>query len=211
MNEAQQIALWADKLRDMSAMGLMFSKDLYDRENYEFIQQIALEMQALVTATDLHTLEPLRASVFSRPTPLSSGDAAIINDAGQILLIQRADNQKWAMPGGALSVGETPAEGVVREALEETGVRAEAVAFVGVHDSRHCGSVTPHHLYHFLFLCRPLADGQIVAPPSHPQEVLDMGWFDEHNLPAELDPGHIVRIPEAYRVWRGDTTAYFDK
>lgn len=40
------------------------------------------------------------------------------------------------MPGGGFRVGETPAEGPVREALEETGLKCEPVALVGVFDSR---------------------------------------------------------------------------
>ena len=45
---------------------------------------------------------------------------------------------------------------------------------------------------------------------SHAHEVLNAGWFPEDNLPADVDPGHITRIPEAYRVWRGDRRAFFD-
>ncbi|MBI1801631.1 MAG: NUDIX hydrolase N-terminal domain-containing protein [Chloroflexi bacterium] len=223
MTPAQQIALWADKLRDMSAMGLLFSQNIYDRENYQTIQQMGMEMLALATGESLEQIEPLRAPVFSRPTPISTADAAIIDDAGRIFLIHRADNQKWAMPGGAMAVGETPAEAAAREAFEETGMRCQPVAFVGVHDSRLCGSVTRHHLYHFLFLCQPLNGGQGagagLAPalaPSHALEVLDARWFAEDALPPDLDPGHVRRIPEAYRVWRGPSTgsgcgAYFDR
>jgi ADP-ribose pyrophosphatase YjhB (NUDIX family) len=207
----QQIALWAEKLRDISAMGLIFSQNIYDRENYDAIQRMSMEMQALAGGELLEALEPLRATFFARPTPISTGDAAIIDEAGRILLIRRADNQQWAMPGGALSVGETPAEGVVREAYEETGVRAEAMQFVGVHDSRLCGSVTRFHLYHFLFLCKPLNGGAVEHPPSHAAEVLGAQWFAEEGLPAEIDPGHIVRIAAAYRVWHGECKAYFDR
>ncbi len=204
MKSAQQIALWADKLRDLSAMGLNFSKNPYDRENYETVQNIVLEMVALAE------IEPLRATVFSRPTPIAVGDGAVIDDEGRILLIRRADTGQWAMPGGALAVGETPAEGVVREVLEESGVRSEAVALVGVHDSRLCGTVSAHHLYHFCFLCRPLDGIEPVDPPSHHFEVLDAAWFAEDALPEDLDPGHAGRIPEAFRVWGGDRRAYFD-
>jgi ADP-ribose pyrophosphatase YjhB (NUDIX family) len=210
MTPAQQISLWAEKLRDISALGLRFSDNIYDRENYQALQDMAMEMQALANGLPLAEIEPLRATLFSHATPFATGDAAIINDAGQILLIQRADNHKWAMPGGALAVGETPAAGVLREALEETGVQAEAVALVAVHDSRLCGSLTAHHLYHFLFLCRPVANGPANQPASHGHEVLAQGWFAEDQLPAELDPGHRFRIPEAFRVWRGDERAYYD-
>jgi ADP-ribose pyrophosphatase YjhB (NUDIX family) len=210
MTPAQQIALWADRLRDISALGLVFCKNFHDRESYRQIQDIAIEMLALATGDPIEQITPLRAPVFDRPTPLSVGDAAVIDDDGRILLVQRADNRKWAMPGGALAVGETPAEGVVREALEETGVRCEPVSLVGVFDSRLCGSVSRHHLYQFVFLCKPLDGGEAVGTPSHAIEVLGTRWFPEHNLPDDIDPGHVSRIPEAFRVWRGDGRTYFD-
>ena len=210
MDLAQTLALWADKLRDLSAMGLHFARNPYDREHYQTVQDVALEMLSLAAGEPPERLEPLRASLMLRPTPLSTGDAAIVDDEGRMLLVRRADNRLWAMPGGALEVGETPAQGVVREALEETGVRCRPLALVGVHDSRLCGSQSAYHLYHFLFLCRPLDAGRPIQAASHAQEVLETGWFSEADLPADLDPGHRSRIPEAFRVWRGDVRAYFD-
>ncbi|CAG0931004.1 ADP-ribose pyrophosphatase [Thermoflexales bacterium] len=209
MKPAEQIALWADKLRDVSAMGLMFVKSVYDETAYRAVQTIALEMLALASGESLEAIEPLRTTIFSNPTPLSCGDAAIIADDGRILLVQRADNGLWAMPGGAFEVGETPAEGAAREALEETGIHCQPITLVGVFDSRHCGMKTRHHLYAFLFLCKPLAEPS--ENPSHAIEVLRTGWFAEGDLPEEIDPGHRTRIPEAFRVWHGDRRAFFDK
>lgn len=206
---AQRLGLWADILRDCSARGLHFASNIYDQENYQKIQQIALELLALASAQPLPEIEPLRATMFARSGALPVGDAAII-DAGKILLIRRADNGLWAMPGGMLDVGETPAQGVVREALEETGVTCETIALVGVYDSRLCGTRYLHHLYQFLFLCRPLPHIPTVAPSSHAHEVKEMRWFSEHALPDDLDPGHITRIPDAFRVWHGEQRAYFD-
>jgi ADP-ribose pyrophosphatase YjhB (NUDIX family) len=206
---ATQLALWAEKLRDVAALGLHFSTDIYNRDRYRTVQDIAMAMFALATARPPEEIEPLRATIFARPTPLAVGDAAVIDDAGHILLVRRADNGCWAMPGGALEVGETPAEGVLREALEETGVHCRVVALVGVFDSRFCGTVSPHHMYQFTFLCRPL-DGQRSEPPSHAQEVLETGWFTEGALPENLDPGHRSRIPAAFRAWHGEERACFD-
>jgi ADP-ribose pyrophosphatase YjhB (NUDIX family) len=211
-NPAQQIALWADQLRDISALGLHFANNIYDRQHYQTVQDISMAMIALATGSTLEQMEPLRAPIFTRPTPLSVGDAAIIDDEGRILLIRRADNGQWAMPGGALEVGETPAEGVVREAFEETGVRCRAVTLVGVFDSRLCGSTARHHLYQFLFLCHPThPTGHETEPISHANEVLDVRWFPEHALPASIDPGHITKIPQAFRAWQGDERAFFDE
>ena len=210
MTPTEQITLWADRLRDISAMGLHFTQRFHDREAYRAVQTIAMEMLALASGQSFDQIEPLRVPIFSSPTPFSTGDAAVIDGQGQILLVRRADNGQWAMPGGALEVGETPAEGAVREALEETGIRCRAFSLVGVFDSRLCGTVSRHHLYQFLFLCQPL-DHEPAAPPSHAVEVLEAGWFPEDGLPEPLDPGHRTRIPEAFRVWHGDGRSFFDR
>jgi 8-oxo-dGTP pyrophosphatase MutT (NUDIX family) len=207
---AEQIALWSDKLRDLSAMGLTFAIDFYDRERYEVIQDLAMAMHALAADEPLERLEPLRAPLFTRPTPLTAGDAAVIDDGGRIMLIQRADNQKWAMPGGALEVGETPLEGVLREVLEETGTCCKPVSLVGVYDSRPCGVASRYHLYLITFLFRPVEREEHVAP-SHSHEVLDVRWYTEDALPEEIHPGSLSRIAKAYRVWRDGEAAHFDQ
>lgn len=208
MEPSQQIALWADRLRDLSALGLEHSPNIYHRNHYRTVQDIAMAMLAFSTDRTLAQVEPLRGTIFSHPTPLTGGDAAVIDDEGRILLIQRSDNGKWAMPGGAMEVGETPAEGVQREALEETGIRCRAVAAVGVFDSRFCSTQSPHHLYRFVFLCEPLS--REIETPTHASEVLKVDWFTEYSLPEDLDPGHRPLIPEAYRVWHGDRRVFFD-
>ena len=50
----------------------------------------------------------------------------------EVLLVQRRDNGRWTVPAGILEPGEEPADGIVREVFEETGVRAEPVRLVGV-------------------------------------------------------------------------------
>jgi len=206
---SQQIALWADQLRHMAASGLRFSSSIYDTERYHALQSLAIEMQAIAGGELPETLEPLRASVFAHVTPFAVADAAIIDDDGRLLLIRRADNGLWAMPGGALDVGETPAQGAIREALEESGVASAAVKLVGVWDSRYCGGAARHHLYQFVILCRPLTD-QPTAPASHAHEVVGVGWFGEAELPADLDPNHATRIPYVFRVWKGNAPVYID-
>lgn len=210
MTPTQQLALWADQLRAMAAQGQHYATDVYNQERYHQIQTIALEMLALASGDTLANLEPLRAGVLSHPTPFAVGDAAIIDDAGRMLLIRRADNGLWAMPGGALDVGETAAAGVMREALEESGVHCEVTALAGVFDSRFWGSKSRHHMYQFTFLCRPLAIPR-VEQPSHAHEVREQGWFAEAELPSDLDPNHAGRIPVAFQVWRGERPPHFDQ
>lgn len=207
---AQQLALWADRLRDLAAMGLRFSDNVYDEERYSTVETIAMEMLAVAAVETPEAMEPLRAPVLSRPTPMVGGEGAVIDDAGQILLIRRADNGLWAMPGGALEVGETPVRGVQREVLEETGVKCEPAALVGVYDSRRCGSPSRHHYYLLSFVLRPV-DGILPVEPSHPAEILDLGWFGQDGLPEAIHPGTLLRIDRAYWVWSSRAGAEFDR
>ncbi len=207
---ASQILLWADQLRDISALGLRFTKSDYEREHFRNIQAISMAMFALASGHALDEFQALRETIFARPTPLSVGDGAVINAKGEILLIQRADNQCWAMPGGGLMVGETPAQGVEREVFEETGLRCRAVQLAGVHDSRLLPSASLHQLYMFLFVCEPLSEIDL-ANASHANETLDCRWFAEDALPTALDPSHATRIPIAFQAWRSQQTVYFDR
>ena len=57
--------------------------------------------------------------------------AAVVNPAGQLLVIRKTDNGKWALPGGGHEVGESIADTVVREVVEETGYDVAPTAIVG--------------------------------------------------------------------------------
>jgi ADP-ribose pyrophosphatase YjhB (NUDIX family) len=62
----------------------------------------------------------------------------VINDAGKILLINRTDNDNWALPGGAMDLGESLTDTAVRETVEEIGVEVEITGLVGIYtDPRH--------------------------------------------------------------------------
>lgn len=209
MSTAQRIALHADKLRDIAASGLRYTTNSHDRENYAAVQQIAIELLALSTNEGLDTFEPLRASIFSRTTPLLVGDAAIIDQTGEILLVQRHADRTWALPGGALEVGETAAEGVIRETKEETGIKCEPVTLAGVFDSRLCGMATRHHLYVLTFLCR-LIGARNPRPPLHEAEILEARWFHEDKLPRNLHAGTDLRVRRAFRAHYGERVAFFD-
>ncbi|WP_129306578.1 NUDIX domain-containing protein [Streptomyces sp. L2] len=57
--------------------------------------------------------------------------AFVLNDSGEVLLERRSDNGRWGMPGGVQEIGENIASTVVREVMEETGIRVEVVGMVG--------------------------------------------------------------------------------
>ena len=62
-----------------------------------------------------------------------STTAAILDDNGRLLLIHKIDNDFWALPGGAMEIGESIADGAVREVAEETGLTVELTGVVGIY------------------------------------------------------------------------------
>jgi ADP-ribose pyrophosphatase YjhB (NUDIX family) len=62
------------------------------------------------------------------------GSSAIVVDSrNQILLQRRSDSGNWALPGGAMDIGETLAESAIREVKEETGFDVQVERIVGIY------------------------------------------------------------------------------
>jgi 8-oxo-dGTP diphosphatase len=69
------------------------------------------------------------------PGPKLTVDAFWV-DRGRLLLVRRGRppfRGRWALPGGFVDAGETTEAAVVRELLEETGLRARPRGLVGVY------------------------------------------------------------------------------
>jgi ADP-ribose pyrophosphatase YjhB (NUDIX family) len=58
-------------------------------------------------------------------------------DTQKVLLVQRADNKKWAVPGGYMEPGESVTEACEREVLEETGIHVKVTHLIGVYNNPH--------------------------------------------------------------------------
>ena len=212
MSSAQKLALWANQILEIAGLGFHFEKEnVYALERYRKLQDIGMAMLAAADGVDVTKLEPLRSTVLSSPTPFTVADCAVFDDNGRLALIKRADNNLWAMPGGALEVGETAAEGAAREFHEETGMICDITGLAGVFDSRLWGSTSRHHLYQFVFIGE-LVDSSEMGNGSHKHEVLDVAWFAEDELPlAEMDPNHVERVPVVFDVWKGEKRPFFDR
>jgi ADP-ribose pyrophosphatase YjhB (NUDIX family) len=62
-----------------------------------------------------------------------SANVAVTNDAGEVLLIRRSDNDNWALPGGAVDLGASLTQAAVRETLEESGIECEVTGLSGIY------------------------------------------------------------------------------
>ncbi|RIK56221.1 MAG: hypothetical protein DCC57_03725 [Chloroflexi bacterium] len=204
---AARLVQIADRLRSLSTNGLHWSTDPYQTERYQQIMKLAAQLLGMVEARPLPEIERIFFTDLDVSTPLAVVDTAVFDDAGRLLMIQRADNRRWALPGGGCDVGETGAAGGAREVWEETGYTVAITHLLGVWDSRLCGSRGSRHLYHLLFAGRVTG-----GAPTLSQETLDIRWMAPAELPWEqLEPGHAPRIRHAL-AWRADPqlAAYFD-
>ena len=67
-----------------------------------------------------------------------SVNVVVTNAEGEVLLIRRSDNDNWAVPGGAIDLGESLTQAAVRETKEETGIDCEITGLVGIYtDPKH--------------------------------------------------------------------------
>lgn len=64
--------------------------------------------------------------------------AIVVDEEGRLLLHRRSDNDRWALPGGVMDIGETIAQCAEREVLEETGLTVKAYRIIGIYsDPEH--------------------------------------------------------------------------
>jgi 8-oxo-dGTP pyrophosphatase MutT (NUDIX family) len=87
---------------------------------------------------------PTRIDYFDDPrapkanSMVPSANVIVTDADDRILMIRRSDNGNWAVPGGAMDLGESIVDTAVRETLEETGIRCEVTGLVGIYtDPRH--------------------------------------------------------------------------
>ena len=75
----------------------------------------------------------IRSRVGRDKIMLNFAIACICEKDGQILLQRRAKENAWGFPGGALELGESAEEAVIREVFEETGLHVEVDRLLGVY------------------------------------------------------------------------------
>jgi ADP-ribose pyrophosphatase YjhB (NUDIX family) len=146
-------------------------------------------------------MSPQRVDYYDSPEApranslVPSVNVVVVNDAGAILLIQRTDNSNWALPGGAVDLGESVAQAAVRETLEESGIECAITGIVGIYsDPRHVILYTSNgearQEFSIVLTAQPLG-GQL-TPSSESSEVR---WVPESELPGyTMDRSMRIRI-----------------
>ena len=165
-----------EEIQATARTGLAFSTNKYDLDRYQHLLDLGVNHYA-----QLLSLQP--AEILFRfqqesgcITPKLGADAAIFNDSGNILLMDRADGSGWCLPCGWVEVNETPAEAAMREAYEETGLTVEVVRLVGVYSRKAGYHYSPHSMTAIVHLCQ-VSSGSLTL--SHEGLALKYWHLDE--------------------------------
>jgi ADP-ribose pyrophosphatase YjhB (NUDIX family) len=171
---------WAQRVQAIAQTGLTYARDPFDRQRYEELREIAIEMAQAAGAGEAAARVAF-TSEDSYPTPKVDVRAVVFR-GDEVLLVREARTGAWTFPGGWADIGDTPGGVAERETREESGYRVKARKLIAVFDkSRHEHPPSLFYTYKMLVLC-DLVGGE--AKESH--ETDGIGFFRREAIP-QLD------------------------
>jgi 8-oxo-dGTP diphosphatase len=149
-------------------------------------------------------IRELRVKIGNDLILLPSVGAIILDEQRRVLLQRASDDGKWYTIGGGLEPGEQPADAVVREVMEETGLRVQPLRILAVQSSPLIVYPNGHQVQYIgtTFLCRVTGGHLHVAD----EESLEFRYFAADELP-ELRADHLLRVKLAMSE---ETVAFFE-
>ncbi|NJN27622.1 MAG: NUDIX hydrolase [Cyclobacteriaceae bacterium] len=178
MNEKYKWLTIARHLQSIGQAGLTYTENKYDLERYEQIMQLSKEIIADFSTMAMEKLDSVFALEEGYLTSKVDVRAVVFREE-KILLVQETIDGKWALPGGWADVGLSPAEVVVKEVAEESGLEVQADKLLAVFDKK-CHPHPPelYYVYKMFFLCH-----EIGGTLKTSIETSDAGFFAKDQLP----------------------------
>lgn len=177
MEHNEQWLQWAVELQALAQAGLFYGKDIYDRERYQRIREIAAEMLASRSDLPLEKVRDLFCCETGYQTPKLDSRAAIFQE--EKILLVRENNGTWSLPGGWVDVDLSVKESTIKEVQEEAGLQVSADFLIAVQDrEKHNKPVYAYKVCKIFVLCTRL--GGSFQPNS---ETTESGYFALDELP----------------------------
>jgi ADP-ribose pyrophosphatase YjhB (NUDIX family) len=175
---------WARQLQSLAQAGIEYTSNLYDRERYERIRALSVEILNEYTEIDNTVLYNLFANETGYQTPKVDVRAAIFNNVNEILMVREKLDNKWSLPGGWADIGLTLSENIIKETLEEAGAEIIPKRVIAIFDrNKHINDDFPYSAYKIFVEC-----DFIRGKFADNLETLEHGFFNLETLP-ELSEG----------------------
>jgi ADP-ribose pyrophosphatase YjhB (NUDIX family) len=155
MNTAADILQWARKVQAIAQNGLEFSRDTFDRDRFEQLQQLVTTILTSELAITPGELKGLWLGDEGYATPKVDVRGGVF-EQDKVLLVRERSDGKWTLPGGWVDVGDAPSFAVEREIREESGYLARAVKLAALFDKNNPAHGHPPgilHIYKLFFVC----------------------------------------------------------
>jgi ADP-ribose pyrophosphatase YjhB (NUDIX family) len=170
-----------EEVRALAQTGLHYATDPFDRERYERLLALTTREYAERTGLAEHKVGARFARDVGYVTAKVGADAAVFDEHDRILLVRRADDDRWGLIAGWVDANERPEETVVRELAEEVGIVARVDRLVGVFARPAGADGNPHSVVSIVYLC-DIVRGEL-RPLPH--EVAEIAW---RNV-SDVEPG----------------------
>ncbi|MDU2489137.1 MAG: NUDIX hydrolase [Clostridium celatum] len=168
---------WAIEIQSIAQCGLTYTKDVYDKERYEQLRNIAAEMLSYKTEIPVNKIKNLFCNEEGYQTPKLDTRAAIFKD-GKILLVHEKSGT-WSLPGGWVDVLESIESNTIKEVKEEAGLDVVAKKIIAIQDrNKHNTPLYPYGICKVFVQC-DLIGGEFVENI----ETTEIGYFSLDNLP----------------------------
>ena len=169
---------WASELQSIAQAGLTFSTDNYDRDRYEKIRTLCVEILHEYTDVDHNKIRDLFASETGYQTPKVDIRAAVFKRE-KILMVKEKIDGKWSLPGGWADVNSTASESAVRECFEEAGAHVKPKRIIAIHlANKHNNARSPYTIYKIFIECKLIKNNF-----TDNTETLEAGFFPIDSLP----------------------------
>ena len=174
---------WVDfaiRIQSIAQAGLQYGKDQFDKERYEALRMIAVEMLSIKTDISADKIYDLFCNETGYQTPKVDTRAAVFID-GKILLVHE-NNGTWSLPGGWCDVDQSIASNTAKEMKEETGYTVTPEKLIAVQDWRkHNVTNYAYGVVKIFVMCK-FEGGEF----KKNIETTEVGFFGRDSIPEKL-------------------------
>lgn len=151
------IELLIEKLQAIAQTGKHYSKDVFDRERYDQLEDVSKQLTTkLVKNSSQKQLDIFFEADTGYVTPKVDVRAATFKD-DKILLVREKSSGEWSIPGGWGDIDYSAANIAVKETFEEAGITVKPKRMIAIKDMQknHYPKKNLNYVYKLFFECIP--------------------------------------------------------